>query len=312
MASARIKHGALNEAIIERIGSLIGWMLSKGIRSGAGKEMVLSSMRRAIFEGAADCELPPLVNRSALTSWEKRFNSQRTIGEVASGAALMRNAWVAAVAKTIPEGALVLDAGAGECQYKPLLAHTEYRAQDFAQYYGMTDGPQQEQWHYGQLDYVCDITDIPVDTDTFDAVICTEVLEHLSEPVAALEELTRVLKPGGVMILSAPLGCGLHQEPHHYFGGFTPWFYRHFFEKFGIEPVEITPLGGLFQHVAQECYRVGEVLKGSASEASSEGELSAFLMSELPRMLASLDDQFKVEQFTVGYVVRGVKKHPKM
>lgn len=40
--------------------------------------------------------------------------------------------------------------------------------------------------------------------EAFDVVIMTEVLEHLSDPVLALEQLRRVLKPGGWMLLTVP------------------------------------------------------------------------------------------------------------
>lgn len=45
-----------------------------------------------------------------------------------------------------------------------------------------------------------DAYQIPFESDHFDAVVCQTVLTHLSDPAAAIEEMTRVLKPGGVMM----------------------------------------------------------------------------------------------------------------
>jgi SAM-dependent methyltransferase len=45
---------------------------------------------------------------------------------------------------------------------------------------------------------------IPFPNDSFDAVICFEVLEHLFQPEAALREIHRVLKPGGLALISVP------------------------------------------------------------------------------------------------------------
>lgn len=45
---------------------------------------------------------------------------------------------------------------------------------------------------------------LPFPDDSFDAVICSEVLEHVDDPDAAMAEITRVTKPGGRVALSVP------------------------------------------------------------------------------------------------------------
>jgi len=51
---------------------------------------------------------------------------------------------------------------------------------------------------------VGDITDIPLSDNSFNAIICSEVLEHIKEDKKALKELVRVLKKDGTLILSFP------------------------------------------------------------------------------------------------------------
>lgn len=150
-----------------------------------------------------------------------------------------RRQWVESCASRLPAGARVLDAGAGVGQYRPLFAHCDYKAHDFAKE-PMTVG------HYTPLDYESDILAIPVPDESFDAVLCTEVLEHVPEPIKAVRELARILRPGGIMMLTAPLGCLLHQEPYHYYGGYTPYWYRRFLGEAGCDVASVVSNQGFF------------------------------------------------------------------
>lgn len=220
--------------------------------------------------------------------------------------AYWRDEWMATKAAEVPAGATVLDAGAGQCRYKPLFAHADYKAQDFAQYQGTVDGPLQETWDYGVMDYVCDIAAIPVAEGTFDVVLCTEVLEHVPDPIAAMRELARVTTKGGRLLISAPLGSGIHQEPYHFYGGFSPYFYRHYLDKFGCDVVEVKPIGGLMRHTAQELHRAARALEAESSFMTPERRY--LMMDWLPRVLSALDDEHFIEQFTVGYLVEARKR----
>lgn len=228
------------------------------------------------------------------------------IDAVVNFSAYWRDEWVAQKAASLPADAKVLDAGAGQCQYRHLFAHTTYQAQDFAQYGGTEQGPLQETWNYAPLDYVCDITQIPVDDGTFDAVICTEVLEHVPDPISAVRELCRVTREGGRLFISAPLGSGIHQEPYHFFGGFSPYFYQKYLTEFGFEVVEIKPLGGLLRHVAQEVHRAARTMEAGGDVMTRERRY--VMMDWLPRLLSEMDDKHFVEQFTVGYLVEARKR----
>ncbi|KAJ3086581.1 hypothetical protein HK102_012886 [Quaeritorhiza haematococci] len=53
--------------------------------------------------------------------------------------------------------------------------------------------------------------------DTYDVILCTQVLEHIERPRAALAELYRVLKPGGKLLMTVPLMVPFHLVPHDYY-----------------------------------------------------------------------------------------------
>ena len=174
--------------------------------------------------------------------------------------AATRDAWVANALAALPAGARLLDAGAGECQYKKHCGHLKYVAQDNAVYDGKGDsGLQTGSWDFSQVDIVSDILDIPEPNASFDAVLCTEVLEHLPDPVRALDEMARLLRPGGTFIITAPFWSLTHFAPYHYATGFNRYFYEFHLGRLGFDIVEMTPNGNFFECVGQELRRVSDM-----------------------------------------------------
>ena len=86
---------------------------------------------------------------------------------------------------------------------------------------------------------------LPFAEGAFDTVLCTQVLEHVPRPEALLAEAARVLRPGGVLILSAPQAWFLHEEPHDYHR-FTRFGLVALCRGAGLEPVEVRAQGGFF------------------------------------------------------------------
>ena len=67
------------------------------------------------------------------------------------------------------------------------------------------------------VDVVHDACSLPFGNDTFDTVTCLEMLEHCKYPFIAVDEMVRVLKPGGVLVVTAPsIGFPEHNYPSDY------------------------------------------------------------------------------------------------
>jgi SAM-dependent methyltransferase len=221
-----------------------------------------------------------------------------------------RDAWVARQAAQIKAGSRVLDVGAGRGPYRTLFGHCEYRAHDFGEE-PATLG------EYTPLDYESDICAIPVPDESFDVILCTEVLEHVPEPIAAVRELARILVPGGRLLLSAPLGSNLHQEPYHFYGGYTPYWYELYFGEFGLDLESVEANGGFFRMFGQEAMRFSVLIdprriKGNAMERLV---LGLFWAATLPIFRGVLPlagpwlDRLGLERaHTVGYHVVGIKR----
>jgi ubiquinone/menaquinone biosynthesis C-methylase UbiE len=169
-----------------------------------------------------------------------------------------RVAWIEQALRRIPAGGRILDAGAGEQQLKRFCSHLQYVAQDFAQYNGRGDGVglQTGAWDQTKLDIVSDIASIPEPDQSFDAIMCTEVFEHIPHPVEALREFTRLLRPGGYLLITAPFCSVTHFAPFHYYTGFNRYFYEWYLPLYGFDILDFQPNGNFFEYVAQEVRRL--------------------------------------------------------
>ena len=165
-----------------------------------------------------------------------------------------REAWLKAKLSDISKGSRILDAGAGELQYKEYCNHLNYVSQDFGQYDGLGDsiGLQTKAWDNSKLDIISDVGAIPEPDNSFDAIMCIEVFEHLPSPIEAIKEFSRLLRKDGVLIVTAPFASLTHFAPYHFYTGFNKYFYEEHLEEYGFSIVEIEYNGNYFEYLAQE------------------------------------------------------------
>ena len=138
-------------------------------------------------------------------------------------------------ADSISKDSLILDAGAGDCIYKHLFSHVKYECADICKI----------DRKYGDITYICDLSSIPVPDNKYDAVIFTQVLEHISEPKVVLKELHRILKPGGKLFLSAPLFYEEHEIPYDYYR-YTQFGLKYLLEAVNLQVEKVDWLEGYF------------------------------------------------------------------
>jgi SAM-dependent methyltransferase len=144
----------------------------------------------------------------------------------------------------------VLDAGAGKAPFRRLFDHLTYDTADFGQVAKKA---------YALIDYKCDLTAIPVPDSTYDLVLCTQVLEHVPDPLAVLREFHRVLKPGGQAWLTAPLFFAEHEKPYD-FHRFTQFAWRRMAVEAGFTIKEITWLEGYYGTLAYQARMAAQSL----------------------------------------------------
>lgn len=179
-----------------------------------------------------------------------------------------RKVWLKKQLEQIDAGHSILDAGCGKQQYKKYCNHLKYSGQDFGKY--ETDEKDSfaagiKPYNYGKLDYVGNIWDIDELDSTFDAILCSEVLEHIPYPFETLKEFHRLLKPGGKLILTFPSNCLRHQDPYYFSSGYSDRWIEYFLPKLGFDIVEINPVGDYYKWLMVEVYRTWRTNPGLIS-----------------------------------------------
>jgi SAM-dependent methyltransferase len=88
-------------------------------------------------------------------------------------------------------------------------------------------------------DFAGSVTKLPFATQEFDACICTEVMEHVTEDNQGFSELARVLKPGGLLLISTPTPPAPF-DPAHVREGYTYAELRDHLERHGFDILNHT------------------------------------------------------------------------
>jgi len=106
------------------------------------------------------------------------------------------------------------------------------------------------------VDVVGDAHNLPLEDESFDRVLCTEVLEHLHTPQKAIDEMYRVLKPGGELILTTRFIAPIHDSPGDYFR-FTKYGLKHLLRAWEVvsiqeETTTVETFGHLLQRIAYQ------------------------------------------------------------
>ena len=204
---------------------------------------------------------------------------------------------------SLAPAARVLDAGAGEGPFKPEFAHTRYVGVDLA----IGDAV----LNYGNLDAISDLVYLPFGQDTFDAVICTQVLEHVPEPSQVLQEICRVLKPEGQLFLTVPQSWHQHQKPHDYYR-YTSFGLRYLMERAGLQVQSIQNMGGYFWFISFQLQNINfwlfpRGMRGRRWTWPLRALFGLIFQLIVPLVLFYLDPLDRIKDETFGYMCTAIK-----
>ena len=158
----------------------------------------------------------------------------------------------------------------------------------------------------GYLDKVCDLGGtIPYADASFDTIILSDVLEHLPEPMICWREMSRLLSPGGKVILNVPFYYPLHEEPHDFYR-YTEFALRRFAEATEFEVVELKPVGGALEILADLTSKLLASAKLGAPAVGLQSLAARFSRSSLGKHAMSKT----AGRFPLGYFMVAQKPGP--
>jgi SAM-dependent methyltransferase len=172
--------------------------------------------------------------------------------------------------------------------------------------------PEAQAWWYLNLDLstnpniFADVTRAPLKPTSVDCILCTEVLEHLKDPQACVDEIHRLLSTGGVALASVPFFYPVHADPYD-FQRFTEDGLRHLFREY--KSVEVHRMGG-YAGVLGLFLELG--IPGVEGN-SLHKKFLRWSMKWISRWLCRYDlsifggESALWQKFTTGYFVRAVR-----
>jgi SAM-dependent methyltransferase len=130
----------------------------------------------------------------------------------------------------------VFNAGAGEGGYSPLLLGLPGVESVVESDFGWASQPPRR-IDARQVFFCASLSSIPLPDRSFDLILCTEVLEHILEHEQALDEVTRVMTPGGWLLITVPTPPA-PADPAHVREGYRPEELAAMLVQRGFEVIE--------------------------------------------------------------------------
>nr|WP_129730477.1 class I SAM-dependent methyltransferase [Parabacteroides goldsteinii] len=161
-----------------------------------------------------------------------------------------------------------------------------------------------------KVDIICEAADIPIVSSKYDVVICTQVIEHVFNHSKVFEEAYRILKPGGIFIVSSNFIWEMHEVPYDYFR-FTKYGFRSLLVNSGFEIVEERANGGKWAVLGQLLLQISWIMHDPTS-ALLKRKLKTLLRRAMlifcNWFFPFLDDRHKdSSRYTLNYIFVGRK-----
>lgn len=187
-----------------------------------------------------------IKNRIVSRAQREQFFPTPFLGMALNPVYIARAALHKAIANVAPAiTGSILDFGCGSKPYASLFVNaTEYTGVDIK-----ASGHDHNKLS-SKVDFFYDGKSLPFEDGTFDAVVTFEVLEHVFNLAEILEELRRVIRPGGTLLISIPFAWYEHEQPYD-FARYTSFGITSLLERHNFSQIQVTKTTSFFLAICQ-------------------------------------------------------------
>lgn len=190
----------------------------------------------------------------------------------------------------------LIDIGCGEMPYKGLVMDNSR----VTEYIGV-DIQNETYQQFVKPDVFWDGRHIPLANDTTDCAMLIEVLEHVPKPDLVLMEINRVMKRGGVCLITIPFLWTLHDVPNDEYR-YTPFALRRLAEQSNFEVLKMESFGGWHASMAT---MIALYCRRGLTRHRFQSILSKILFPVV-RYLMKKDLHFPKGRFYEGQMITGI------
>jgi ubiquinone/menaquinone biosynthesis C-methylase UbiE len=195
---------------------------------------------------------------------------------------------------------VVLDVGCGIMPYRDLILK---RNKSVTSYIGLDfENSLDPEYALGKPDLFWKGDVIPMEDNSVEIVLATELFEHCQEPEKVMIEILRVLKPGGVLFLTVPFLWNLHLVPYDEYR-FTPFSLNRHLINSGFVDVKLKALGGLDASLAQ---MLGIWYQNRPMRPAFKKFIGSFLLRIIKRLILADSKVNNNDLFKDGSMITGL------
>ncbi|MEO5891111.1 MAG: class I SAM-dependent methyltransferase [Ferruginibacter sp.] len=212
----------------------------------------------------------------------------------------VRKSILQAIQQSMPQfHGKLLDVGCGIMPYREMIISQA----DIVSYTGLDfENSVDPQYALGKPDLFWAGDVIPMEDNSVETVLATELLEHCPDPEKVMKEMLRVLKPGGMLFLTVPFLWNLHVVPYDEYR-YTPFSLERHLVNAGFGNVQLSALGGCDASMAQ---MIGIWVIQRPMRPLFKKTIG-WLMLPVMRKLIRLDKRYdKTKLFVGGSMITGI------
>jgi len=132
------------------------------------------------------------------------------------------------------------------------------------------------------------------------------VFEHILYSEKAVKEFVRILKPKGILLITAPFWSLTHFAPYHFSAGYNKFWYENCLGDYGFRIEKIKENGGYFNYLHSKIFNLPSVARKYLGKSSLVLRITCIVMAAILKPMIKMDKNSK-ELLTSGYMIKAIK-----